>query len=72
MKRDIRLYYYQGGQLLKSGRRKGEHLFDDEDSLKDYTLRRDARSGVKHQWVMVEYYDTFSSKILQVFTNGNI
>jgi|694.fasta_scaffold00478_44 hypothetical protein len=70
--RDIRLYYYDNGTLKKNGSRKGEHLFESIEQLKNYLEdKRNNSLRLKKfynivQFVIVEYFDKYKSKIIEV------
>lgn len=65
-KRDIRLYYYSAGQLtIWRAKKKGMHYFDDIFSAKAFIAVHDLKNR-KKQWVIVEYFGAYDSKILEV------
>lgn len=71
MERDLRLYYYESGQLIKEGRGSNQdrpHLFTDINLLKEHVdfLRNNYKSCFKKQFVVVEYFDKYKSKIIEV------
>lgn len=71
MNRDLRLYYYESGQLTKEGRGSAQsrpHLFSNIDLLKEHVnfLRKNYKSCFEKQFVVVEYFDKYKSKIIEV------
>lgn len=67
MKRDIRLYYYEAGQLYKYTNKKGMYLFDSPGDAISFIDKINEKSHLKgRQWVVTEYFEIYKSKILTV------
>lgn len=70
--RDLRLYYYNSGQLMKNqGGKKEYHLFKSLDECKEHIINADNRDSLKYlysfrQFVVVEYFDKYKPKIIEV------
>lgn len=71
IKRDFRLYQYNSGQLQKVGRGKTgprPHLFEDYEScliMVDF-LRWKYKGYKDTQFVIVEYFGAYNSRIVQI------
>jgi len=73
MKRDLRLYYYESGSLRKHGSLKSgirtKHFFKSEEEIQEvldwYTINSN-RLRINHQYVVVEYFAIYQSKIIKV------
>lgn len=78
---DIRLYYYDSGTLRKWGRLKtpgnSQHYFNNLDECRDYVNKWTSPGSIFHKrfkdtaFVVVEYLDTYTSRILAVIHRGN-
>ena len=71
VKRDFRLNQYNSGQLQKVGRGKTgprPHLFEDYETCSNFIdLLRDKYKGYKEtQFVIVEYFGAYNSRIVRV------
>ena len=68
---DLRLYYYDSGQLKKWSNLKNEYYFTDIEKVREFIKLRNEKSptirGVKHQyqWLIVDY-EPFYSKIIEI------
>lgn len=67
-KRDIRLYYYDAGQLKKNDTRKKYHHFETLEEVREMIESYKYRKLDIHfrQWVIVEYFDKYKSKIIEI------
>jgi hypothetical protein len=69
--RDIRLYYYQAGGLIKNqGGMKKHHLFNSLEECKEY-IENPKSDALKYlysyrQFVIIEYFDKYKSKIIEI------
>lgn len=69
--RDIRLYTYEAGRLIKQVRplaHKYKSLEDCIDSISNYQLKKYQPSKKTYQFVITEYTGTYESKIIEVIT----
>lgn len=70
-KRDFRLYQYNSAQLQKVGRGKTgprPHLFEDYESCSNMVdfLRDKYKGYVDTQFVIIEYFGAYNSRIVRV------
>ena len=70
--RDLRLYIYETGGLVKSGKSKSKinnsqrHLFEDIEQMKHHINWLKEKSKVWRQYIIVEYFGKYDSKILEI------
>ena len=65
--KDIRLYTYESGILKKSDIRKKFHNFNSiEEAEKFITVRKQTKWYKDSQFVIIEYFDKYNSKIKKI------
>lgn len=72
VKRDLRVYQYNCGQLQKVGRGKTgprPHIFNDIEGCTNHIsfLREKYKGHKDTQFIVVEYFGPYDSKIVQMF-----
>lgn len=72
VKRDLRVYQYNSGQLQKVGRGKTgprPHIFEDLSGCTNHinSLREKYKGFGETQFMVVEYFGPYNSKIVQLF-----
>lgn len=67
--RDLRLYYYNSGNLCKFGRGKTgnrKHFYKTIEEVQNQIVWEHTKTKVNLQFVIVEYFDNYNSKIIEV------
>ena len=71
MIRDLRLYRYEHGRLVKEGRFKTkglrQHYFTEIIDVDNHILELLIRRKKNKQFVLIEYFSNFSSKIIKIY-----
>ena len=66
--KDLRIYYYEGGQLLKIDKGNRLHKARTEEEAKNNVIRwiRKNKYTKRNQFVIVEIFNNYNSKIIDV------
>jgi len=66
--KDLRIYYYEGGQLLKIDKGNRLHKARTEEEAKNNVIRwiRKNKYTKRNQFVIIEIFSNYNSKIIDV------
>ena len=71
MIRDLRLYRYEHGRLVKQGGLKtrglSQHYFSEIVDVDNHILKLPIRQKKNKQFVLIEYFSNFRSKIIKIY-----
>jgi hypothetical protein len=68
--RDLRLYTYDSGSLIKCGRGKTgmhKHFYNSVEDIEAYVDRlKSSNRNIGYQYIVVEYFSTYHSRIIKI------
>jgi hypothetical protein len=75
--KDLRLYYYESGTLRRVGNSKSDkslrnrHYFTSLEEVENHIEKLTERWLKGKQFVIVEYFELYKSKIIKIIDNGH-
>jgi hypothetical protein len=68
--RDLRLYTYDSGSLIRCGRGKTgmhKHFYNSVEDIEAYIDRlKSSNRNIGYQYIVVEYFSTYNSRIIKI------